>query len=274
MKPLLSLALSLLLVIPARADVVDPIDPVKTYWQWSQAEHADEDSDAVDLCLEKIYSADENLEICQKAVLDLTVLPLNAHRREILISLLQKIPEIQRSPQQSELMKGLLQTHPALADEAVPTSLPAKKLRALAPAPETKAWLKVLSKKTNLAKAWISLNGQPLTLATHFSFPTGTYQWTLVTADLEPLVLVGTWTDFSNELKNLKPQSDAAQWLPPKKVWKPAENLIDLPPTAVNESVTKASSHSWIIPTVIAIGVGLAFALKDKQVTVKLPGQN
>lgn len=274
MNHLLSLVLSLLLAVPARADVVPHIDPIETYWQWSQAEHTDEDSDAVDLCLERIYSANENLGICQKAVLDLTTLPLNAHRREILISLLRKIPENQRSPQQSELMTGLLQTHPALNDETVTTSLPAKKHQALVSAPEIKAWKKVLSQKTNLAKAWVSLNGQPLVLAAHFSFPAGTYQWTLVTADLEPLVIVGTWADFSNELKNLKPQTDTAQWLPQKKVWRPAENLVDLPPTPVNESVTKASSHSWIIPVAIAIGVGLVFALKDKQVTVKMPGQN
>jgi hypothetical protein len=274
MKSLLSLSLSLLLAIPARAEVVNDMDPVETYWQWSQAEHGDTDSDAVDLCLEKIYGANENLGICQKAISDLTTLPLNPHRREILISLLKKIPETQRSPQQSELIKGLLQTHPALANEGIPTSLPVKKHQVLVSAPETKAWLKVLSQKTKLTKAWISLNGQALTLAAHFSFPIGTYQWTLVTADLEPLVIVGTWADFSNELKNLKPQTDVSQWLPPKKVWKPAENLVDLPSTPVDESVTKSSSHSWIIPVVIAVGVGLAFALKDKQVTVKMPGQN
>jgi|GEM_PF-3535953 len=277
MKSLLSLLLSLILTVPAHGEEIDNPNTVEAYWQWSQnaaqSTNLGDDSESVDLCLEKIYGASQDLGICQKAISDLTTLPLNLHRREILISLLRKIPTTQLNHQQSELMKGLLLTHPELADESLPTSLPAKKNQVLVPAVEVKAWLKVLSQKTNLSKAWISLNGQSLTLVNHFSFPIGVYQWALVTSDLEPLVIVGTWADFSAELKNLKPQAEVAQWLPKKQTWKPADHLIDLPTTTMT-STTKASAHSWILPVVLVVAAGLVFALKDKQVTVTMPGQH
>lgn len=270
MKPIFCLILSTLMALPAHAEVVE--NPVETYWQWAQNSNDNDDSPAVDLCLEKIYADNEDLGICQKAIVDLSATPLNSHRREILISLLKKIPTARLTRFQNDLMSGLFLTYPELNEDG---AAPRKK-SSLISATEVKAWRKVLSQKSNLQNSWVSLNGQPLVLASRFNPPNGIYQWTLVTADLDPVVVVGSWAEFSAEVKNLKPRSELAQWLPKARAGSPAgEHLGDLSDLPTSQSTTTASSsHSWILPVVIAVGVGLVFALKDKQVTVKMPGQN
>jgi hypothetical protein len=268
MKTLLIFLLTLSFVFKSHAQVNPLISAVDSYWQWSQNQN--QDAESVDECLEKIYSS-QDLQICTQAISDLTQAPLNSHRREVLVSLLQKIPLVQQSKQQDEFFKGLLLTHPDLASDSLPvkrTSPP------LVSSVEVKAWLKALAKKTDLKEALISLNGQPLKSVQHLQFPQGVYQWTLIAPHMDPIVIVGNWNDFSTQLGKFKEQTEEKNWLPtaPKM---PAEHLGDLPvtPQEKTESTAK-TSHTWVWVTLLAVsaGVAAAVALKDKNVSVTMPG--
>jgi hypothetical protein len=267
MKKILIVILAWSFAFQSQAQVSSSAGAVDFYWRQSQNQNQDPDS--VDICLENIFGGAQNLDACNQAIADLTQATLNAHRREILFSLLQKIPLTSRNPRQKNLLAGLKFTHPELD----PDILPAKQTQAFIPDLEVKAWLKILSKKTELKEAFISLNGQPLTAVKDFSFPRGTYQWTLLTSSLEPLIVVGSWDDFSAQIKNLKPQPEKKNWLPSAPT-APAEQLGDLETPLVPEASGK-SSHTWIWVTALVVGAGIAAAvsLRGKNVTVTMPGQ-
>jgi hypothetical protein len=254
---------------PVRAQTPD--ENVQAYWQWSQTENESQNVESLDLCLEKIYAAESDLTICQKAVLDLTAIPLNPTRRALLFSLLKKISTVRADGFEIDFQQGLSQTHPELTEQGL---LPKQKQKTV-PMAEMKAWRKTLFQKSEPQNTWISLNGQPLILAKNFVAPQGTYQWSLLSSRYEPMIVVGTWTDFSLALKNLQPRRENSPLFPSAKptAAMPA-HLSSVPELPEASSRQTISSRSWLIPAVIAVGVGLAFALKDKQVTVKMPGQH
>lgn len=267
MKTLLTFLLAFNFALNSQAQTLALSSDVDAYWQWSQNQN--QDTDSIDQCLEKIYG-NQDLQICGQAINDLTQAPLNSHRREVLVSLLDKIPAEQKTKQQTELLKGLLLTHPELNQ----SGMALKKSAPSVSSTEVHAWLKALAQKTDLKEAQISLNGQALKPVSHVQFPQGTYQWTLLAPNMDPLIIVGTWNDFSTRLGNFKESSEEKNWMPTSpKV--PAEHLGDLASLPEEESKGKATtSHTWVWVTLLAVGAGVAaaVALKDKNVSVTMPG--
>jgi hypothetical protein len=252
-------------------------------------------------CLEEMYLGAPSQATCLNAVKSLAAKPLNQARREVLFSFLSKMIKVRSTNQNfyQGLRDGLLKTHPKLAEVfhvAIPDrSAQVSDVKTL----EMKAWKSALSKKMPIAEAALLINGKKISDLKNWVAPEGIYQWSLVSNTHEPLIRLGTFSQFAAEsLKDLKPlAAGGCPELDQLKVQKfglmniivfadrkciaehglstPIQNPSDhLGNSKSMVNVENKSSRHWVWPVMIAVGVGLAVGLKGKNVQIQSPGSH
>lgn len=249
-------------------------------------------------CLEELYLGAPAKETCLSAVKSLTAKPLNRPRREVLFSFLRKL-ESKKSPYRSlykDLQEGLLRTHGNLA-KTFGSQVPHFKKD---PGPiatlEMNAWKKALVKHFPLEEVSLLINGKKVMQLKDWVAPQGAYQWSLISNSHEPIIRLGTFSQFASEsLTNLKSLTskdclDAQRTKSPKFGLLRVEIFVDKKciiqsgletSTAMvghlgsSKSLVKienSSSRHWVWPIVALIGVGLASSMNGKQLSLQFPG--
>lgn len=258
----------------------------------------DSDSPPLENCLEDLYLGRNFDASCFSAVSSLTSKPLNSSRRDLLWALLDRL---QNTPSTRKsfylgLRNGLLSTHPELSKKPdLPNSSQPASLSRVQEL-EMKAWRKALAQKIPLSEVALLVNGQRVSSITRWKAPEGVFQWSLISNTHEPLIRLGTFSQFAaDSVRQLKPLADAN-----------CENLKNLEarhfgvlhleifsnPHCVAEfgmgrasarqehlgtsmarmELQKPASKSWLIPALAILGAGLAAGLRNKHVTVTWPG--
>lgn len=248
-------------------------------------------------CLEEVYLGAPANSTCLTAVKSLASKPLNQPRREVLFSFLAKLEKL-KSPHKSfykNLKDGLLRTHSQLSSTfGVPVPEAGKDLEKIT-ALEMKAWKKAISKKAPIEEVALLINGKKVAKLESWTAPQGVYQWSLITNTHEPIVRLGTFSQFASEsLKEMKPLAqgncNSLKDLEEKKY-----GLLQLEIFAEKKCVAqfgvgstvahsrhlgassnfvkmeKSSSRHWVWPVLAIVGVGLVSSMQGKQVSVQMP---
>ena len=141
------------------------------------------------------------------------------------------------------------------------------------------------------------INGKKISNLQNWAAPEGIYQWSLVSNTHEPLIRLGTFSQFAAEsLKELKPlaQGDCkdldqlnaqkfglmrvnvfanTKCIAEYGMSTPIQSQTDhLGNSKSMVNVENQSSRHWVWPVMIAVGVGLAVGLQGKNVQVQAPG--
>jgi hypothetical protein len=248
-------------------------------------------------CLEEVYLGAPAQSTCLSAVKSLSSKPLNQPRREVLFSFLSKLEKV-KSPQKNfyrDMRLGLLRTHENLA-KTFGATIPEQdeKLETLQNL-EMNAWRKAVSKMIPLEEVSLLINGKKVSKLEKWNAPQGVYQWSLVTNTHEPLVRISTFSQFAaDSLKELKPLASAScdqlSDFDPKKFGLLQMEIFSNPKCVAQFGIASAvaksphlgnsasmvqiekSNRHWVWPILVAVGAGIALSLKDKQVSVQMPG--
>lgn len=250
-------------------------------------------------CLEEVYLGAPADTTCLTAVKSLASKPLNSVRREVLFSFLLKLEKI-KTAQKSfyrDLKLGLLKTDPKLAQTFHASTPNVESEEGVIQDLEMKAWKKALARKFPLDEIALLINGIRISKLEKWSAPRGVYQWSLVSNTHEPFVRLGTFSQFAAEsLKELKPLADLKckdiEDMDPQKFGmiqlevfsnskcvaqfglapSVAKTEPHLGNSATMVQMEKSSNRHWIWPAVALLVVGIGASLKDKQVSIEMPG--
>ncbi len=257
----------------------------------------DVESESVENCLEDVYLGKNKTETCFQAIKSLTSKPLNSFRREVLFSFLSKLEKLP-GPRQNfyrQLQKGLLWTHPDLA-KVFHSIVETKKMEpSNVQALELKAWKRSVVQKFPMEEISILINGKKISHLEKWVAPQGIYQWTLVSNTHEPLMRLGSFTQFASEsLIHLKPLIDGDCSSLTEVEFKTygilqleifssskcitqfgtvakgniSESHLGALPTTPSDNPT-IRSRSWLLPALAGLAAGIAYGLRGKQVSIQ-----
>jgi len=253
------------------------------------------DASMISPCLENLYLGRDHSSKCLVAIKALTSRPLSSSGREVLFGLLIKIEKIPSAHQGFfiNLKNGLAKTHPDLLETFHRSkSNDEKDVPSKMSSLEWTAWTRAIGKKVLTAEATLLINGQEVPRWKTWQPPEGVYQWTLVTNTHEPLVRLGTFTQFASEsvkFLSVFPQNSCSQagsvelkkfglkdvefFQSPRCVVKETRDLSNrlehLGATMDKSRIeSPGSSKHWLFPALLIIGGGIALGLQGKTVTV------
>ena len=249
---------------------------------------SDSEDPSIQACIDK-----KSKPSCLQAIKDLTRLPLNSQRREILFSIL----ELQRKDVfLASFAQSLWETDSELAKnfpETYRNSESPKRSQL-----EAKAFLKLINSKFEFGD-WILLkNGEPVELNSTKVNSAEVSQWAFVSNSYKPIVLVSTLAKFAADFaKNIEPfikakscveaqSMDFDKWglmnvdvfisnhcivtdskLPPPPT--SATHLTEGPPAAMPAPNVKSKGWMWTALAVVTLGA--ASSLRGKNISVSLP---
>ncbi len=261
------------------------------------SEKMDSEPAELENCLEEVYLGNSSSETCSTAIRELTRRPLNSSRRELLSALLSKLEKSKTSQSNfyRDLKAGLFETHLELKSASAATNK--ERTKQAGTKSEVKAWRKALSRHISLREALFLINGKRVSFNDHWEPPTGVYQWSLITNTHEPVIQLGTFSQFADsaiqalqplaavtceELKNFEIQnfgllevevfsnSECVTASASASKMGPTDHLT----SKSKFQIEKSGIRHWMWPALALVGLGLASGLKGKQITVQWPGSH
>lgn len=253
------------------------------------------DTKEIQSCLEQLYLNRQSEEVCQKAFLSQTELPLNHQRRQLLISLLKKMKNINSKYAQlyADFLTGLQQNHSQSDINSTKT-----KQNAILTQVQVKAWKKIMQRKVLLSESHLLINGVPITNLDHWSAPPGVYQWSLISNTHEPLTLISSFDQFANwsvqKLKAFSHQNcDRSEeiksfgvtqvsfffnrkciieknWFMEDRTYSEISHVND--PFSKTKLISPQSKKHWVFPVLLVSSLIIANQLKGKSISIQVPG--
>lgn len=252
--------------------------------------------EGIESCLRTAQMGQDNSTECREAINSISSRPLNRNSREVLYSLLRKISNSKKPDTYFYKLKhGLVFSDKSLSKTFHETnpqpSLSPIKSNALI----KKAWLEQLDKMSISKEARFLINGIEVSNFKNWIPSEGIFQFSLITNTHKPFIRIGTFQQFASSIKNeMVPFADNCKHLLDFEIEK--FSLLEVQVFASNRCIAKESftpkvsephlanlsssnlpqsqiqkKQSWLFMTMIAVGAGLAYGLKDKTVEVTMP---
>lgn len=240
-------------------------------------------------------SPQESLVHFQAVIKELQSSLLNAASREMITSVYHRVSEMQVPEPTRKVYRqkivDMISAHPELKSIFPGFTAVAPRSTSLVQKQNDIFW----GQLHQLGDFTILVDGRKIENPRTWTPPAGEHQWALVSNSYEPLITVGTWSEFMSTalqpsrrhplaegdcqstrllIDDFQAQTQADIFAG-KGCFTPAAGPLGPQTTARHlsppEMATTSGSGRWVVPIVLFVGAGLAYSLKGKSISVRAP---